>query len=101
MVEFNDTMSLVTFMQSVGATDLAIQQGEKKIPYVAFNNSSKTTCLLSKKIDAVTPANAGSLEVSYIEGTDENGVAVKGYLLHRVGTVEVLSTFSLSDVAAI
>jgi hypothetical protein len=100
MVEFFETKSVVEFMQSIGATNLNIQQGEKKIPYVGFNNSSKTTCLLSKQITAVTADNVRDLQVSWIEGTDDRGISVKGYLLHRAGTpAEVISTFSLADVA--
>jgi hypothetical protein len=100
MVEFFETKSVVEFMQSIGATNLNIQQGEKKIPYVGFNNSSKTTCLLSKQITAVTASNVRDLQVSWIEGTDDRGISVKGYLLHRAGTpAEVISTFSLADVA--
>ena len=100
MVEFFETKSVVEFMQSIGATNLNIQQGEKKIPYVGFNNSSKTTCLLSKQITAVTADNVRDLQVSWIEGTDDRGISVKGYLLHRAGTpAEVISTLSLADVA--
>ena len=100
MVEFFETKSVVEFMQSIGATNLNIQQGEKKIPYVGFNNSSKTTCLLSKQITAVTASNVRDLQVSWIEGTDDRGISVKGYLLHRASTpAEVISTFSLADVA--
>ncbi len=89
-------------MQSIGATSLNIQQGEKKVPYVGFNDSSKTTTMLSSKVSAVTAQNVNELQVSWLEGTDDRGISVKGYLLHRAGTpAEVLSTFSLADVAVI
>jgi hypothetical protein len=58
--------------------------------------------MLSSKVTAVTAANIRDLQVSWVEGTNDNGVSVKGYLLHRVGTpAEIISTFSLADVAAI
>ena len=102
MVEFIETKSAIEFMQSIGASNLNIQQGDKKVPYVGFNNKSKTTCMLSSKVTAVTPQNIHELQVSWVEGTNDNGVMVKGYLLHRVGKpAEILSTFSLADVAAI
>jgi hypothetical protein len=102
MVEFFETKSALEFMQSIGATNLNIQQGEKKVPYVGFNNSSKTTCMKSSKITAVTADNIRELQVSWVEGTNDNGVAVKGYLLHRAGTpAEIISTFSIADMATI
>lgn len=102
MVQFTETKSLAQFMQSIGATSLNIQQGEKKVPYVGFNDSSKTTTMLSSKVSAVTAENVRDLQVSWLEGTDDRGISVKGYLLHRAGTpAEVLSTFSLADVAVI
>ncbi len=102
MVQFTETKSLAQFMQSIGATSLNIQQGEKKVPYVGFNDSSKTTTMLSSKVSAVTAQNVNELQVSWLEGTDDRGISVKGYLLHRAGTpAEVLSTFSLADVAVI
>ena len=101
-VEFFETKSVLEFMKSIGATNLNIQQGDKKVPYIGFNNSSKTTAMLSSKVTAVTPQNAGELQVSWVEGTNDNGKAVKGYLLHRAGTpAEVLSTFSVADMATI
>ena len=45
-VEFIETKSALDFMESIGATNLNIQQGDKKIPYIGFNNSSKTTAML-------------------------------------------------------
>lgn len=102
MVEFFETKSVIEFMNSIGATNLNIQQGEKKVPYVGFNNSSKTTCMLSKQVTAVTANNVRDLQVSWIEGTDDKGITVKGYLLHRAGTpAEVISTFSIADVAVL
>jgi hypothetical protein len=102
MVQFSETVSAIEFMQSIGATNLNIQQGSKKVPYVGFNNKSNTTCMLSSKVTAVTAANIRDLQVSWVEGTNDNGVSVKGYLLHRAGTpAEIISTFSLADVAAI
>jgi len=102
MVQFTETKSLAQFMQSIGATSLNIQQGEKKVPYVGFNDKSKTTTMLSSKVSAVTAQNVNELQVSWLEGTDDRGISVKGYLLHRAGTpAEVLSTFSLADVAVI
>jgi hypothetical protein len=102
MVQFTETKTLAQFMQSIGATSLNIQQGEKKVPYVGFNDSSKTTTMLSSKVSAVTAQNVHELQVSWLEGTDDRGISVKGYLLHRAGTpAEVLSTFSLADVAVI
>jgi hypothetical protein len=102
MVQFTETKTLAQFMQSIGATSLNIQQGEKKVPYVGFNDSSKTTTMLSSKVSAVTAQNVNELQVSWLEGTDDRGISVKGYLLHRAGTpAEVLSTFSLADVAVI
>jgi hypothetical protein len=101
-VEFIETKSALDFMKSIGATNLNIQQGDKKIPYIGFNNSSKTTAMLSSKVTAVTAHNIHQLQVSWVEGTNENGKAVKGYLLHRAGTpAEVLSTFSVADMATI
>jgi len=102
MVQFTETKTLAQFMQSIGATSLNIQQGEKKVPYVGFNDKSKTTTMLSSKVSAVTAQNVNELQVSWLEGTDDRGISVKGYLLHRAGTpAEVLSTFSLADVAVI
>jgi hypothetical protein len=102
MVQFTETKTLAQFMQSIGATSLNIQQGEKKVPYVGFNDKSKTTTMLSSKVSAVTAQNVSELQVSWLEGTDDRGISVKGYLLHRAGTpAEVLSTFSLADVAVI
>jgi len=102
MVQFTETKTLAQFMQSIGATSLNIQQGEKKVPYVGFNDGSKTTTMLSSKVSAVTAQNVNELQVSWLEGTDDRGISVKGYLLHRAGTpAEVLSTFSLADVAVI
>ena len=102
MVQFFETKSAIEFMKSIGATNLNIQQGEKKVPYVGFNDSAKTTTMLSKQVTAVTAENIHSLQVSWLEGVDDRGISVKGYLLHRAGTpAEVLSTFSLADVAVI
>ncbi len=102
MVEFFETKTLIEFMQGIGASNLNIQQGEKKVPYVGFNNSSKTTCMLSSKVTAVTASNVRDLQVSWVEGTNDNGKPVKGYLLHRAGTpAEILSTFSVADMATI
>lgn len=101
-MEFLETKSVLDFMNSIGATNLNIQQGDKKIPYVGFNNSSKTTALLSSKISNITAANVRDVQVSWIEGINEKGIAIKGYLVHRVGTpAEVLSTFSVADMATI
>lgn len=101
-VEFIETKSALEFMKSIGATNLNIQQGDKKIPYVGFNNSTKTTAMLSSKVTEVTAHNIHELQVSWVEGTNDNGKYVKGYLLHRVGKpAEILSTFSVADMATI
>jgi hypothetical protein len=101
-VEFIETKSALDFMKSIGATNLNIQQGDKKVPYIGFNNSSKTTAMLSSKVTALTAHNIHELQVSWVEGTNENGKAVKGYLLHRTGKpAEILSTFSVADMATI
>jgi len=101
-VEFIETKSALDFMKSIGATNLNIQQGDKKVPYIGFNNSSKTTAMLSSKVTAVTAHNIHELQVSWVEGTNENGKAVKGYLLHCAGKpAEILSTFSVADMATL
>lgn len=102
MVQFFETKSVIEFMKDLGATNLNIQQGTKKVPYIGFNDGSKTTCMLSSKVTAVTADNVRDLQISWVEGTNDNGVSVKGYLLHRAGTpAEILSTFSVADMATI
>lgn len=99
-MQFTETTSVLEFMQSIGATNLSIQQGEKKVPYVGFNDKGRTTCMLTKHISEVTASNVRDLQISWIDGITEEGKKINGYLLHRMGTpAEVLSTFSVTDVA--
>lgn len=114
MSEFSETRSLVDYMQAVGSTFLNIAVGKEKVnektgelyrsQYVQFmkaNGTQQGTALLANKIKVIDASNALALDVSWVEGTTEQGTPIKGYLVHTRGTVEVVSTFSIADLATI
>lgn len=114
MSTFSETKSLIAYMQSVGSTSLNIALGKEKVnpktgevtraQYVQFvkaDGGQIGTALLASKIKSIDASNARDLDVSWVEGTTELGAPVKGYMVHTRGTVEVVSTFSIADLATI
>lgn len=114
MSTFSETRSLVAYMQGVGASSLNIVKGSNKkdangveIPnsashYVQFikaDGGVLGTAMLAKKINTIDASNAKDIDVSWVEAVSELGAPIKGYMVHTRGTVEVVSTFSLADVA--
>lgn len=114
MSTFSETRSLVAYMQAVGSPSLNIVKGSNKkdangveIPnsasqYVQFlkaDGSVLGTALLAKKISVIDASNARDLDVSWVEAVSDLGAPIKGFMVHTRGTVEVVSTFSLADVA--
>jgi hypothetical protein len=111
---FSETRSLINYMQAVGAPTLNIVKGSNKkdangveIPnsasrYVQFmkpNGEQLGRAMLAKKVTEITPATASSLDVSWVEGITESGDAIRGFMIHTRGTVEVIATFSITDMA--
>jgi len=116
MSQFSETRSLVAYMQAVSSPSLNIVKGSNKkdangveIPnsashYVQFlkaDGSVLGTAMLAKKIPTIDAKNAKDLDVSWVEAVSELGAPIKGYMVHTRGTVEVVSTFSVADLAAI
>ena len=114
MSTFSETRSLVAYMQAVGSPSLNIVKGSNKkdangveIPnsashYVQFlkaDGSVLGTAMLAKKINTIDASNARDLDVSWVEAVSDLGAPIKGFMVHPRGTVEVVSTFSLADVA--
>lgn len=114
MSTFSETRSLVAYMQAVQSPNLNIVKGKEKVNpktgetytprYVQFlkpDGSVLGTAMLASKIENITAANARDLDVSWVEGATEAGTPVKGYMVHGRSTAEVISTFSVADLAAI
>ena len=114
MSTFSETRSLVAYMQGVGASSLNIVKGSNKkdasgveIPnsashYVQFIKADGGvigTAMLAKKISTIDASNARDIDVSWVEAVSDLGAPIRGYMVHTRGTVEVVSTFSLADVA--
>jgi hypothetical protein len=58
--------------------------------------------MLAKKVgQEINAENAHLLQVSYIDGVSEDGVEIKGNLVHTIGERKVICTFSLADIAVI
>ena len=113
MSNFSETRSLINYMQAVGAPTLNIVKGSNKkdangveIPnsasrYVQFmkpNGEQLGRAMLAKKVIEITPATASTLDVSWVEGITEAGEPIRGYMVHTRGTVEIVATFSLTDM---
>lgn len=114
MSEFSETRSLVAYMQAVQSPNLNIVKGKEKVNpktgknytprYVQFlkpDGSVLGTAMLASKIENITAANALDFDVSWVEGVTEGGSPVKGYMVHGRSTAEIVSSFSLADLATI
>jgi hypothetical protein len=99
-MNFSNTTSLLDFMSQNNATALDICESKSGGAYVSFGGT--LTAMLAKKVGQVINAtNVNLLQVSYIDGVTEDGVEIKGNLIHTIGERKVLSTFSLADIAVI
>jgi hypothetical protein len=115
MSTFSETTSILAYMQGIGAPSVQIVKGANKkdaagieIPdsastYVRFVNgdTSLGTAMLAKKVTAIDASNVRDLDVSWVEGATELGAPIKGWMVHTRGTVEVVSTFSVAELAAL
>jgi hypothetical protein len=102
MIKFSETKSLVEFLGSVGATGLQICESKKTggLYVVIPTANGDTTAMLAKSIPSITADNAGSLQVSWISGTTDEGKLVEGFMIHPSGERVVKATFSLADLTA-
>lgn len=99
-MNFSNTVSLLDFMNENKAVTLDICESKTGGAYVSFGGT--LTAMLAKKVGQVINAeNFNLLQVSYIDGVTEDGVEIKGNLIHTIGERKVLHTFSLADVAVI
>lgn len=104
---FSQTQGLVSFMNSIQAPNLDINESKSgKSMWVAFKDVKATTAILSSKVEnskganVVDGTNARDLLVSWLEGTNpETGLPVKGWCVHNKGTVNTVASFSLTDIA--
>ena len=114
MSDFSETRSLVAYMQAVQSPNLNIVKGKEKVNpktgevytprYVQFlkpDGGVHGTAMLASKIENITALNARDLDVSWVEGVTDSGSPVKGYMVHGRSTAEVISTFSIADLATI
>lgn len=114
MSTFSETQPLVSYMQTNGAVTLNIALGKERVNektgeitrarYVQFIKADGTqfgTALLAGKVEKIDATNARDLDVSWVEGTTELGAPIRGYMVHTRGKVEVVSTFSIADLASI
>jgi hypothetical protein len=99
-MNFSNTVSLLDFMNENKSVTLEICESKSGGAYVSFGGT--LTAMLAKKVGQVINGdNFNLLQVSYIDGVTEDGVEIKGNLIHTIGERKVLHTFSLADVAVI
>jgi hypothetical protein len=102
-IVFSRTTGLIEFFGIIQATNLDICESKKTgNSYVVFKcaDDKEEITMLAKSIKAITPENAGELQVSWIEGTTEEGNELSGYMVHPTGERKVVGSFSLADLVA-
>lgn len=102
MIKFSETKGLVEFLGANGATGLQICESKKTGGlYVVFQCADgDKTAMLAKSVPTIDASNAGTLQVSWLSGTGEDGKVVEGFMVHPSGERVVKSTFSLADLTA-
>jgi hypothetical protein len=103
-INFSKTTGLVEFFGTINATDLQICESKKTgNPYVVFKcaGGKEEITMIAKSITGIDASNAGTLQVSWIEGTTDAGEPLEGYMIHNVGERVVKATFSLADLTAV
>ena len=102
-INFSKTTGLVEFFGNIGATGLDICESKKTgNSYVVFKceNGKEEITMLAKSITGIDATNVATLQVSWIEGTTEDGNELSGYMIHPTGERVVKASFSLADLTA-
>jgi hypothetical protein len=101
-MNFSKTTGLVQFFGDIKSTGLDICESKKSgNKYVVFKTDKEDVItMLAKSVEGINAQNVKELQVSWIEGTNDNGDEVSGYMVHPIGERKVLSSFSLADITA-